>query len=534
MKDQKQKTPWLRQDPHWAEGGLFVLLIGLLIFSIRTESFWIDESSTAWLAGLPDIRALWHGLQQFGSEAQMPFYVLYAWGWAKIFGNGELALRCANIPWALAGIAAGTVLLRRAGARRAGATWLLLLPLLAFYMNEARPYVMTVAASACALLACDVFLSRISQPQRHLRAPAIALGSAVFLAVGTSLLNVFLIPALAVYAGASVLLPPAKRSTPVRRRIADFTTALRRAWIPLVCGAAGVAVLLTFYAWTLATGHGGRRQGYHLANAAFAAYEWLGFAGLGPPRNVLREIGPRHGFFLYWPTLLPGIGVWLAVLATTCSDGCRFIRNTIWRQAAWAAACGILALGCAAVVMKTTLWGRHLLFAAPFVLVVLAGFTGSMAEKPLRPARRAVRLFLIAMLILSTVRLAALEQYRKDPIREAVLALADLQTHTYPDTPQLWVGYPTAARLYGASFIEDSDTGKAQPGSQSVFRPRLIAATAWEQETVERWTSVHGPYIVMLHRPDVTDPSGTWQAICRGRGTKVLWKKGNIRIYYVQ
>src|SRR5580704_15398813 len=79
------------------------VLVGLL--AITRQSLWIDEALTAAKAAQPDLGGWWRAmLVDKASDLQMPLYMAYVWGFAKIFGTSEWALRAANIPWFVAGI----------------------------------------------------------------------------------------------------------------------------------------------------------------------------------------------------------------------------------------------------------------------------------------------------------------------------------------------------------------------------------------------------------------------------------------------
>ena len=40
------------------------------------------------------------------SDLQMPLYMAYVWGWARLFGAEEWVLRAANLPWFIGGLLA--------------------------------------------------------------------------------------------------------------------------------------------------------------------------------------------------------------------------------------------------------------------------------------------------------------------------------------------------------------------------------------------------------------------------------------------
>src|ERR1700722_5692375 len=77
-------------------------LVGLVVClgAVSGDSVWIDEALTAQEAVHETAGGMWQMvLHDKGSDLQMPLYIFYIWGWVKMFGAGDWALRAANIPW---------------------------------------------------------------------------------------------------------------------------------------------------------------------------------------------------------------------------------------------------------------------------------------------------------------------------------------------------------------------------------------------------------------------------------------------------
>jgi len=126
----------------WAVLGVLVCLV-----AISRQSLWIDEAFMAVKASQPTLAAWWRAmLEGGGSDLQMPLYMIYVWGFAKIFGLSEWSLRAANIPWFVAGVAAFIRVFPRP-QRPAVAAVTLAAPFAWYYLNEARPYTMQLGAS---------------------------------------------------------------------------------------------------------------------------------------------------------------------------------------------------------------------------------------------------------------------------------------------------------------------------------------------------------------------------------------------------
>ena len=118
------------------------ILVGLL--AIRPDSLWIDEANSASKAIQPNLSAFVGLLKtDRGSDLQMPAYMVALWGWEKIFGKTEYALRSLNIMFFLSALAAVWLGLRGPAGRR----WIFTLlacssAYLWAYLSEARPYLL--------------------------------------------------------------------------------------------------------------------------------------------------------------------------------------------------------------------------------------------------------------------------------------------------------------------------------------------------------------------------------------------------------
>src|SRR3984957_2783493 len=83
-----------------------LLALAVCLIAISSQSFWIDEAFMAGKAAQPTLADWWHMMPKgSGSDLQMPLYMIYMWGFAKIFGLAEWNLRAANIPWFVIGFA---------------------------------------------------------------------------------------------------------------------------------------------------------------------------------------------------------------------------------------------------------------------------------------------------------------------------------------------------------------------------------------------------------------------------------------------
>jgi hypothetical protein len=476
------------------------LLAGLAC-AIRPESLWIDELSSAWLAAQSTWGGLISQLQHLGSEVQMPLHVVWIWGWGQIWGISECALRASNLPWAVLLVCAWLALIRRQGFGLWAAP-LLLSPFVCFYMNEARPYIMTLASAMMALLGTEMLCCAHGEQDRKVIG-RVLLVAGVGICLGASMLNMILLPALLVY----FLL----RSGPWTGEV----------WRRVVKGNRGVGVALgliglgsaVYYGLTLMQGHGGQREPYSWVNAGYACYEMLGFGGVGVPRILCREMGIREILSQYGAGLCAGVVVWGLLMGSVLCAWRGWVKDRdFWT--AWAAfGVGVASLIGLALVGRASLWGRHFMAVYPFFLLGLVIFMGRLKHYFPRWGKWVIFLF-IGLFLLSSGRQRLMECYKKDPLRDGLCRLAEISGKSQP-VPVLALIYPPALWYY-----------KDVAGD-------IQLAGSWSDEQMDNWCRRNPHYYILTHRSDKTDPSGVWVKTLRRSQAQILWMSGNVKIIEV-
>jgi mannosyltransferase len=139
----------------WPLAALLAFAAALRIGTLNLQSFWYDEAYTP----VHVLHAnLWATLESVvHRENAPPLWYLLTWGFSRLFGTGEVALR---LPSALAGTATVAVawgIGRELGGRRAAVATAALVavnPLLVWYSQEARAYGLLVFFAALAMLCC--------------------------------------------------------------------------------------------------------------------------------------------------------------------------------------------------------------------------------------------------------------------------------------------------------------------------------------------------------------------------------------------
>ena len=377
--------------------------LALLPLMISGESLWIDEAQTAKYAREPDFASFVDRLiHDSYSEAMMPLPMALAWGWVRLLGDGEIALRLPNLLY----LAAAFWAVWRLGVRAAFAPLVLMLachPFVWFYANEARPYALQIALASLLLLCADGIHQAGPSPRR----------TAVFLLLAwllsaTSMLAVFPVAILSL-----VLISGAWR-----RRV---TLEKRTLWILL----AGVLVFLPlglFYLSAVLRGSSSARLwSVGAQNLVFTIYEMVGAQGLGPGRTEMREAASSMGslvrcFAPHLP-LLSAHGLclllWVRYANVPRGDvaGARLARLcTVWF------AFSLLLVFTLAVSAHFPFWGRH--FAPVFPAFLVAALLWRPAPGRFRFAGW-MPLLLGLLWLASSLGVRFSPRFAKDDYREA-------------------------------------------------------------------------------------------------------------------
>ena len=480
---QTASGPFLLQ---WIGVLLLITLLSGLVFVSR-ESLWIDEGLSAYFATQPDFGSFLHAMHiESSSDSQLPFFQTYLWVWEKGFGHSEMALRLANLPWLLLGNALMLVALLRSGMRRSLGVFFILAaatsPFLAFYLNQARCYTMQYAC-ACLILAYLVEIAHA--PQRVFALPSLAVGlGGIFLLCGTSL--------VAVVWGGTALLAAYVLVRQGQGRGVRIPAPSRGAWMLMGMVAAGLVALGLYYLSTLLRGARATGGTTNLSTALYCVYEMLGFLGLGPARNDLRD-SALGALKAYAPQLILGGGIIFGVLV---SGGIAVLRRTSERRLVWPMALILLPLlfmfGMGVAVHFRVL-GRHLMALFPLLLFLVA-----LALDALFATRRwkllPVLFLLVWMGSAGMLRFSA-THHREDYRSAAALARQSLTT----GKSVWWVADQATAAYYGLkqgeqglSFWfspEDTDlVGKPEPDLVCVSKRDIYD----RNNTLESFLTRHG------------------------------------------
>lgn len=426
-----------------------VIILGLLtgLVAVSGESYWIDEASTLDKSIQPSLSAWWERLRWEGSSnLQLPLYLLYAWGWEKLFGPGEWVTRAANIPWFVLGLVATDWSFARLGRCRFLASLAAASSaFLWYYVNEARPYAMQFGA-ASVVFAALIRLSDVNGSAVHLRdgdrrwVVALALG-AVFLSASGMLAMLWL--------GGGLL-------------AAAFAYGWSRTrWLLIAYWKVWAATSMMFliiggyYLWTLTLGARATLiASTDIKSLIFTAYEMLGLLGLGPSRLELRSgnvavVKPYLASIAFYLVLMVLIWNWgWFRLKQFCST--RTILCVV-------AGCVAVALFLIAVGISSRfrLLGRHCIPLAPVILYPLGCGLASAWERRGWAGRSAVAGFVLLGLT-SCLLLRFDLRHAKDDYRGA----ARLARQAAAKGEVVWWNADEQAALfYGVSLVKDVRVG---------------------------------------------------------------------------
>jgi mannosyltransferase len=138
----------------WALAALTIVAALLRFATLTSQSFWVDEATTAHEMTL-SFGALLHQVRV--NETTPPLYFVIAWVWTKLFGSGEVGLRSLSVFLGIAVIPVTYLCGKELVSRAAGlvaAAFAAFSPFMIWYSQEARSYMLFGLLSGASLLLC--------------------------------------------------------------------------------------------------------------------------------------------------------------------------------------------------------------------------------------------------------------------------------------------------------------------------------------------------------------------------------------------
>ncbi|MCS7338276.1 MAG: hypothetical protein NZ739_08595 [Verrucomicrobiae bacterium] len=474
--------------------GLVLCLIAPLL-AISDASLWIDEALTAVKAQQPTLSDWWRAMvQERASDLQMPLYMLYMWGYEKVFGSDEWVLRAANAPLFVAGAICFLRRIARLGTGgMAFAVAVALSPFAWAYLNEARPYAMAMAAGLVVYSALVQLLEEGAEPSRNCVGAVALFSIGGFILSGSSLLGMVWFTAALV--GTAWALPAQKMKWLARQAGVWI-------WITLVwLGALGL-----YYVWTVLVGARGTAVGGTAwKNVVFVFYELLGFAGLGPGRLEIRA----SGFDAFRAHLLP-LGIYAVLVGVVAIEGIRSVLGSaLKREVAKVCVCLAIAgaaLFCLGWAVHWRVLGRH--FAPIWVPVgVVLGLGMQRLWSRGAPVLRAIVVAFVVLMAVSCAQLRFSARHARDDYRQAAFAAKSALAH---GKVVWWNADPSGAKYYG---LPDAP----EPGGTV----RLVYLANPTSEDLARMVA---PDVIIASRPDVYDNQGAVARYVSSAGFELVQK----------
>jgi len=466
-----------------------VLAASLMVgaFAISTQSYWIDEALSLIIAKAPNPTEAWQYAQAVsGSTLLMPLYQIYLYGWHKVFGSGEWAMRASNLPWFVFGQLAFLLLLRqRPKLALLGCLLAAISPILWVYLDETRPYIMQYAA-ACWLTAALVRLTArpaASSPNAYepfSTAETITIIAAAVILFACSLIGV-------VWTGAFVL----SIASVLAREKSARPAALTTLWL---VGLLALALLVAFTAYYIlmwkASERGHFRSDVSLLSIPFVAYELLGFSGFGPGKLQMRA-APVASILGSIPSLLPLAATLAALGVCGVSQVRRHPRNKM-ALTAWllALALPILAIFAAMFLFDHRPLPRHFIPALPAIILLLAVLIQqAFAQKSI--LWRAIAVLLPLLWLVSAFNHRWQPAHAKDDYRTAAKVAAAALAE---NKEVWWAADPAAAYIYLTPVALQEVPGRAW----------AMQAPAWDDIRFK-----FPPRVIVVSKPDIYDPQGS-------------------------
>ncbi len=255
---------------------LFLIICGLI--PISGYSLWTDEAWTITEYAIqPDFKSLINSIvKSIGGDSQFPGYNIYIWLWVKLFGISELSVRYSNLPFYYISLLFCIIYLPR---NRNFKIWFLLLiclnPLIWFYLNESRYIISIFSFSLISLIS---LIHYFEGDEKNKKLSIQVLFSSLILGTAFMMLYIFyLIPLF------FILLYYLKMKS---RTLLGF---IKQWKVHILILLITFLILGFYYLNTLLNGAGGTRLEPGFNNMVFVFYDFLGYSGIGPPRNILRQ-----------------------------------------------------------------------------------------------------------------------------------------------------------------------------------------------------------------------------------------------------
>ena len=455
----------------------------VLLFSIKGNSIWIDEGQTFNVINASFLKMINTIFKTGNAISGMPLYFICEFCWCKVFGYSEYALRSMNLIFAIS-ILWGSMKLVDVMKQP---FWTIILfslnPVLLYYMNEARPYVVIYACG----LWCFYFLFRHFDEINTKD----VLGFAVCFWFGCALHMMF------IFMGFIYICHAYLRYRQGKLKIKDHLGV----WLRVLPFFLLLAIHYLHFVFSALEVNSNKAQ--PLAGILQIGYYFAGLGGLGWSRNDLRGMNlaltPRIivsltttlffyilfiiYFFRYKLYKEKIIGVLLA--SVTVSFSCFILVN---------------------IVLKTRFWERHVIFLLPGICLILAVVFTELFARVNTPTVKVTLGIILAMYMLSGLNLVVMEYYQKDNYLGAVeLARSFHPSHIFFQGDLFTYDY------YGLSGEKAQKTLE----SEDMIEANVNITNADEEMLASLLEKTHGNTILILSEKSDLDEGNLYRKFSR-------------------
>jgi hypothetical protein len=413
----------------------------------------MDESLTAWWACQNSIIKILNTFLTIKvSDAQMPGYMLYICVWEKIFGFSEFSLRLASLPFAILFLFILWKMPLSTLFKKIYSILFCFSPFIWYNLNEARVNIILFSLSGYILFSIIFYFNREGNKNKKL---VIYLGTLSFLlGLFFSLLFIFSIIPITIVIIYFIKVNKLK----ILSLINNIYKYKGLIFITLFI----FTFIMTYYIYTILNDAGGIREFPRIFNLGVVMYEFLGFSGLGPPRNLVRaemtvSILPKYIFkiaslFVLYLFIL-FYSFWGRLRKELILQSYPFFLSVIVT---------LTTFFIVAYILKFQFWGRHLIYILPYFIYFQSQVVSKYFDFKKNKLFSISFIILILFLIISCLNIRFNNNYAKDNDKLAATMAINLTTAT--DTI-LWVGPSASAAYYGIK-VEDFDI----PSKWKIYR----------------------------------------------------------------
>ena len=288
-----------------------------------------------------------------------------------------------------------------------------------------------------------------------------------------------------------------------------------------------ISPMIVYFLWTLSQGAGGAKEAPSVSNVAFVFYEFLGFSGIGPPRNVLRESQSFETVKPYLPMIILFFSTYILLFV--------FIFTSLWKHAkTWKIFMnpyfvtfifGVLVFFLISSLFQFRFWGRHAEFLFPLLVFYLALMIDrSWNVEPLKFKFLIPVLPLFILMLISDFNLRFNTDYQKENNKEAARKAVELI-----DNKGLivWNGHDHLAAYYGLNIVNRKlKVPKTWTSYRNVFIP------AYESNLSESLDSLRGENsILVVFNRSFFDRKSFYHDYFENNELSVLFKERDFTIY---